>query len=237
MDGSNAFGPTNTQLQVGTDPVVQRANLKADLVKTFAHWGSSEITGRGLFAVAGNGSIAQLVLDPGEDYIAHPSNVVAYSMNRYPPSPYRLKALSFHLQVPDLGLSTLFPDTKFFRVMRDSRTWNTITKSARSLRTWFRRSIWGDRLFLQFHGPATILLQTRAVRLNDVLTNDDVNEIAEAPGGSVAKSLSLAVDASNVEVSKQVNTKPLQMSTASIGPDGKIVFEKDKKSLDATPKP
>ncbi|KAL8771761.1 MAG: hypothetical protein Q9209_002952 [Squamulea sp. 1 TL-2023] len=166
MDRSNAFRPTNTQLQVGTDPVVQEANLKADLVKSFAHWGSSKITGRGLFAIAGNGSIAQLVLDAGEDYIAHP---------RY-------------------------------------------------------------TLFLQFHGPATILLQTRAVRLNDVLTNHDVNEIAEAPGGSVAKSLSLAADASNVEVPKQADTKPLQMSTASIGPDGKIIFEKDKKPLEANQK-
>lgn len=42
------------------------------MVKSFAHWGSSEITGRGLFAIAGNGSIAQIVLEPGENYIAHP---------------------------------------------------------------------------------------------------------------------------------------------------------------------
>ncbi|KAI4111344.1 MAG: hypothetical protein LQ339_000543 [Xanthoria mediterranea] len=196
---------------------------------SLAHWGSSEITGRGLFAIAGNGSIAQIVLDSGENYIAHPSNVVGYSMNRYPPLPYRLKASSFRLQIPDLGLPTLLPDTKFFRVMRESRTWIAVTRIAHSLRTWFRRSIWGDRLFLQFHGPATILLQTRAVRLNDVLTSREVNEIAEAPGGSVPKSSPLVADIPDADISKDV-TKPLRMSTASLGPDGKIIFEKDQPS-------
>ncbi|KAL8998458.1 MAG: hypothetical protein Q9169_002495 [Polycauliona sp. 2 TL-2023] len=124
-----------------------------------------------------------------------------------------LKATSFRLQIPDLGLSTFFPDTKFFRVIRESWTWNVITGTAHSLRTRFRRSIWGDRLFLQFQGPATILLQTRAVRLNDVLTNREVNEIAEAPGGSTSKVSPLITDISDKKVSQQV-TKPLQMSTA-----------------------
>ncbi|KAL8635223.1 MAG: hypothetical protein Q9226_009375 [Calogaya cf. arnoldii] len=84
-------------------------------------------------------------------------------------------------------------------------------------------------MFLQFYGPATILLQTRAVRLNDVLTSRDINEIAEAPGGLAPKSSSLVADVPETDVSKEV-TKPLRMSTASIGSDGKIVFEKDKAS-------
>lgn len=156
------------------DPVVQQANLEADLVKSLAHWGSSEITGRGLFAIAGNGSIAQIVLDSGENYIAHPrsanpsdeflaltcspSNVVGYSMNRYPPLPYRLKASSFRLQIPDLGLPTLLPDMKFFRVMRESKTWIAVTRTAHSLRTWFRRSIWGDRVSAESKFPSKVTL-------------------------------------------------------------------------------
>ncbi|KAL8850767.1 MAG: hypothetical protein Q9198_011091, partial [Flavoplaca austrocitrina] len=70
---------------------------------------------------------------------------------------------------------------------------------------------------------------TRAVRLNDVLTDREVNEIAEAPGGLTSESSPLVTNTSDAEVSKQV-TKPLQMSTASIGPDGKIIFKKDKSS-------
>ena len=40
--------------------------------KSGAHWGNSEITGRGLLAIAGQGSIYQVVLDTGEEYIVHP---------------------------------------------------------------------------------------------------------------------------------------------------------------------
>lgn len=39
------------------------------------------------------------------------------------------------------------------------------------------------QLFLQFDGPATILLQTRGPRINEVLTSQEVNEIASAPRG------------------------------------------------------
>ncbi|KAL9014319.1 MAG: hypothetical protein Q9173_001027 [Seirophora scorigena] len=150
-------------------------------------------------------------------------------MNRNPPQPYRLKSSSFRLQIPNFSLSALVPDIKFFRVMSESSTWRTVRRIYRGVRTWFRRSIWGDR----FHGPVTILLQTRAVRLKDVLTNRDVNEIAEAPAGSVRKSLSVKADAASEALEQQegtsptMKTQPTQMSTARIGPDGKVVFTKE----------
>ena len=37
-----------------------------------AHWGSSEVTGRGLLALVGNGQLYNIELKPGEQYIAHP---------------------------------------------------------------------------------------------------------------------------------------------------------------------
>lgn len=37
-----------------------------------AHWGSSEVTGRGLLALVGNGQLYNLELKAGEQYIAHP---------------------------------------------------------------------------------------------------------------------------------------------------------------------
>ncbi|KAL8837365.1 MAG: hypothetical protein Q9170_002536 [Blastenia crenularia] len=204
------------------------------MVKSLAHWGSSQITGRGLLALAGRGSIAQIKLENGKSYIAHPSNVVAYSMNRQTPLPYRLKSSIFRLQIPDLHLSRFIPDSKFFRVIRGSWTWTMLARFLHTVRTWLRRSIWGDRLFLEFHGPATLLLQTRAARLNDILTNRDVDEFAEAPTGSVRDSVSKVTNMDTAAIpplrgtSQAIETKPAQMSTASIGPDGKIVFVKEE---------
>lgn len=47
------------------------------MVKSLAHWGNSEVTGRGLLALSGRGSICELVLKPGEDYVAHPRFVLS----------------------------------------------------------------------------------------------------------------------------------------------------------------
>lgn len=47
------------------------------MFKSLAHWGSSEVTGRGLLALSGRGSICELVLKTGEDYVAHPRYVLS----------------------------------------------------------------------------------------------------------------------------------------------------------------
>lgn len=39
------------------------------------HWGNSEVTGRGLIALAGKGQIYSINLKEGEQYIAHPGYV------------------------------------------------------------------------------------------------------------------------------------------------------------------
>ena len=57
------------------------------------------------------------------------------------------------------------------------------------MKTWSRRTIWGDRLFLRFEGPATILLQTRANRVKDIMTGEQINEVADAPAGAVGKTI------------------------------------------------
>ena len=135
---------------------------------SLAYWGNSQITGRGLVALAGPGQVYQVVLKSGEEYVAHPGNVVAYTITQHPPLPYRLKSSSLRFQIPNLGLSNLMPDIKFFRVMRQTDTWKGIGNLLFNLRTAARRTIWGDSLFLKFHGPATILLSSRASRLSDV---------------------------------------------------------------------
>lgn len=39
------------------------------------------------------------------------------------------------------------------------------------------------QLFLQFDGPANILVQSRGARINDILSEREVNEIADSPRG------------------------------------------------------
>ncbi|KAI9758541.1 MAG: Iron-sulfur clusters transporter atm1, mitochondrial [Chaenotheca gracillima] len=124
-----------------------------------------------------------MALQEGEEFVAHPSNVVAYDMTRYPPLPYRLKSSSLRLQIPSLDLARFLPDTKFFQVMWSSGTWKALRNFSFAVRTWSRRTIWGDRLFLRFQGPTTILLQSRASRVSDVMSARDVNEVADAPPG------------------------------------------------------
>ena len=55
------------------------------------------------------------------------------------------------------------------------------------------------QLFLQFEGPTKLLVQTRASRVNDVLTTEEVNEVANAPPGVTKEA---------VDVVRERNTDP-----------------------------
>lgn len=86
------------------------------------------------------------------------------------------------------------------------------------------------QLFLQFYGPTTILLQTRASRIRDVLTSENVNEIADTEPGVVQPAVNLGQERSQAEpvapkASSPVFIKAIRMSTASIDTDGKVTFE------------
>ena len=192
---------------------------------SFAHWGNSQITGRGLVALAGPGQVYQVSLKAGEEYVAHPGNVVAYTVTQYPPLPYRLKSSSLRFQIPDLGLGKYLPDIKFFRVMRQTDTWKGIGKLLFNFRTAARRTIWGDSLFLKFHGPTTILLSSRASKISDVLTSRDINEIADSPAGAVQSAVTLASTPMDEGLKKQVSDIPTGFHVAQVSRDGKVKFE------------
>ena len=86
------------------------------------------------------------------------------------------------------------------------------------------------QLFLQFCGPTTILLQTRASRTRDVLTSENINEIADTKPGTVQPVVTLVQESSQPDSGDPkagfpVNIKAPRMSTASIGTDGKVKFE------------
>lgn len=87
------------------------------------------------------------------------------------------------------------------------------------------------KLFLQFRGPTTILLQSRAARLNDVLTTRDVNEIADTAPGVISPAVTLERKRDSAEKDKEGSVKkpradvPTSISVASVGPDGKVAFK------------
>ena len=141
------------------------------------------MSGRGLVALAGKGQIYQVAVREGEEYVVHPSHVLAYTQSASPPSPYRFRSSTLKLAVP--SLSGLLPDTRFFNEMKKSQLWNVLAGALFKVRQWTRRNVWGDRLFLTFRGPTTVLIQSRAGRLRDSLSKEEVDEIADAPAGHV----------------------------------------------------
>jgi len=197
---------------------------------SLAHWGNSHLTGRGLAALSAPGHIYEVTLSAGEEIVLHPSHVVAYSINKNPPLPFRLKSL--RLQIPSIPSSitsaaaSLVPErvSRFWKAMRDTDTYKSIARLLYGLRTATRRSIWGDRLFLQFHGPATILMSSRGVRVRDALTRDDVNEIADTEAGVVPAAVELVTKPKVLEPPRPADT-PIAIHVAKVGKDGKITLE------------
>ncbi|SPO01387.1 probable Altered inheritance of mitochondria protein 24, mitochondrial [Cephalotrichum gorgonifer] len=196
-----------------------------------AHWGSTHLTGRGLVALSSPGQAYRLTLAEGEEFVAHPSHVVAYSVTRNPPAPFRFRSSALRLQIPSLG--SRFADVKFFKVMRTTETYKAVARAAHALRTAMRRTIWGDRLFLQFRGPATLLVSSRGVRLAESLTAGEVNEIADAPAGVAAAAVQKAMPAKEEgKGTDEVKREPLIMRTVTVEEDGKVKFEDDKRLKD-----
>ena len=78
----------------------------------------------------------------------------------------------------------------------------------------------------------TILLQTRASRVSDLLTTRDVNEIADTEPGAVQSAVTLEPKSEKREEEEKPpvpKQQALQMSYASVGRDGKVEFEKKEK--------
>ncbi|OTA06042.1 hypothetical protein A9Z42_0067680 [Trichoderma parareesei] len=194
---------------------------------SLAHWGSTFVTGRGLVALSAPGQIYQLHLSEGEEFVAHPGSVVAYSVTKHQPLPFRFKSSSLRLQIP--SLTSWIPETEFMKKVRVSQVYKYLARTLYTIRTMTRRTIWGDRLFLHFKGPSTIIMSSRGVRVVDSLTNEQVNEIADAQAGTLASALELA--------NKPQDAQPVQADEVAPGivveptnKDGKVTFE-DKKNL------
>lgn len=196
-----------------------------------AYWGSTHLTGRGLAALSAPGQIYQLTLSEGEEFVAHPGSVVAYPISRDAPKPFQLKSSSLRLQLP--SLVSWLPKSSALTKLRSQSAYQALSRSLFGLWTTIKRAIWGDRLFLHFKGPATILMSSRGVRAADILTREQVNEVAAAPTGSLALALEPhAVDEGqtmgSTEPKKMEQQPPTAIHVASVHNDGKVVFEEAK---------
>lgn len=198
---------------------------------SLAHWGSTHLTGRGLAALAAPGQVYKLTLGDGEELVAHPGSVVAYAVSRHAPQPFRFKSAGgLRLQLPSLPASWT-PKWEWLEAVRNSEAYKFLGRVLYSLRTVSRRTIWGDRLFLQFRGPGTLLMSSRGVRVSDVLTTDQVNEIADAPAGALREALQPAKEAKPLEAGETKTEAPVSKIEVTKGErDGKVTFE-DSKSL------
>lgn len=192
-----------------------------------AHWGSTFVTGRGLAALSAPGQIYQLHLSEGEEFVAHPGSVVAYSVTKQQPLPFRFKSASLRFQIP--SLTSWIPETEFMTKVRGSEAYKFLARVFYSLRTISRRTIWGDRLFLHFKGPSTILMSSRGVRVVDTLSNEQVNEIADAQAGTLASALELSGKPQSAQTTKEdVVESGIKVKVTK--EDGKVTFA-DKKDL------
>lgn len=148
-------------------------------------WPSTLLTGRGLTALAAPGPILTLQLSQGESYTAHPSHVLAFSIGSNPPERYRLPHSSLNLQIP--SFSGFLPDWPYFDALRRQRGYQVFMRGSFEVRAWVRRVVYGDRLFLRFWGPGTVLLQGRGSGLRDVVREREGVEVADAPAGGLGR--------------------------------------------------
>ncbi|KAK6509313.1 Altered inheritance of mitochondria protein 24, mitochondrial [Arthrobotrys musiformis] len=204
---------------IQTTPIINRAMSPAQ-------WSNSRISGRGLAALVGKGQVYQIVLADGEEMIIHPTHLLAYSIGPDRPRPYRLAQTTLRFQLPKLSLLRgLFPKSEFIATMTKTDTYQTISKILYNTKTWVRRVLWGDRLFLQFKGPSTILVQSRTSRLTDVFTKDEINDTASAEPGALDKFHPPEQPKNSSDLSSPGREESLTVKMATVGKTGRVTFE------------
>ena len=148
MDGQQPESVASSEHKDGNPPIHALVTCRrcTDQCKSLSHWGNTLVSGRGLLTLSGKGLIHQIHLKTTDEYVVHPSNVIAYSVMQHPPQPYRFKSSSLRFQIPNP--TTWLPDTRFWRTMRESTVWRFLRNMTFVLRTWTRRTVWGDRVRL-----------------------------------------------------------------------------------------
>jgi hypothetical protein len=138
-----------------------------------------EITGRGLVALVGRGQVYKVALKPSEEFIINRRSLLAYSAGGQKPESTRLAATALRFQIPrirlGLGIAEKLREVEWINAVRTSKSWQMLGKMVWAL----KMVIWGDREFLKFVGPATVLLQSRTgSKMRDLLSREEMEEFA-----------------------------------------------------------
>ncbi|KAK7950867.1 Altered inheritance of mitochondria protein 24- mitochondrial [Apiospora aurea] len=160
-----------------------------DWMTSLANWGSSELTGRGLAALSAPGHTYQ----PPWRRARSSSHILRTWLIRSPAT-HRFrsgsKSTGITFQIP--SVTNWLGNTKFFRTMRQNGL---------------------------FKGPMTILMSSRGARISDVLTKDDVNEIADSSAGAIPAAVDLATKPKTDTTTMPKRVEPtVKVNVASVGP-------------------
>jgi hypothetical protein len=84
---------------------------------------------------------------------------------------------------------------------------------------------------LRFDGPMTVLVQSRASRLNEVLSAQEINEIADTPPGVTEAALDRLVNQRREDTTSPSGigareTREVRQTIASIRRDGQVEFQR-----------
>ncbi|EPE10869.1 mitochondrial protein [Ophiostoma piceae UAMH 11346] len=109
--------------------------------------------------------------------------------------------------------------SEYVETVRESAAYKYAARALFEARTVLRRTIWGDRLFVHVRGPTTLLMSSRGVRVSDVLTRENVNEIADTEAGSVAAAVERATGGKPVS-DKATSEAAIKVET--VKPEGKV---------------
>ncbi|KAK9469837.1 mitochondrial biogenesis AIM24-domain-containing protein [Lipomyces arxii] len=189
---------------------------------SLSRWGNTTLSGRGEVALVGKGQIYQLTLqDEGEEFAVHPANVLAYASNlpASAPLPYRIRHLKFRLQVPDV-LKRLIPT-----VTSTTPTTQFLSRSWFNIKTTFTRFVYGNDMLLKFKGPTTILIQSRASRLSDLIPASEMMELARLEPVPAMPAVAVPEAEAKIENVREGNaSNGGHLKIASVK-QGKVVFK------------
>ncbi|EPQ67881.1 Bgt-1247 [Blumeria graminis f. sp. tritici] len=148
----------------------------------FARWGNTKVTGRGLIALTGGGTIFQVRLKDGEKFVVNPSNVVAYTLTQQLPEPYRLPSSRYDLKQPWMNrITDLMYKFSPTRDLFKARLWHRAVQLFNTILKWSRQAVFGNELFMKFTGPATILISSRTAQFNDWRSLQDAKPVGAEP--------------------------------------------------------
>lgn len=148
MDWPHTESEAPIQCEAGSGTLGKHIHHRTWTACACREWANISSAAEGWRELRCASSVSNCFRDPIVHKLTYGSNVVAYTASATPPMPFRFKSSNFRLQVPDLGFGSFVQNAKFFRIMSQTATWRAISTTWHTIKTWSRRTIWGDRVCL-----------------------------------------------------------------------------------------